>query len=189
MHLSKGEVEALSRPVPGATKTVIDWLQQSGVQSDDVEIHGEWIHFSATVQNADEMMNAKFLTYQNLIDGEITITRTREVSLPQNILQLVNLIHPTTHFTSIKSQQPEIKSYVVNDGNEVDASCKTIITPKCLRDLYNIKGITPDPKTSGFIAVAGFLGEYPAQADLAQFAKEFAPWGLDANFTSSLHLG
>jgi tripeptidyl-peptidase-1 len=177
------------KPSREGVKAVIDWLKQSEIQQDDIRTNGAWINFVATARQADEMMGANFLAYRSLVDGETTNIRTRQVSLPPEVFKSVKLIHPTTHFAPIKPRKPEIQSLRVDDINEPDASCSKTITPKCLRDLYHIQGVIPDPAKSGFIGVPGFLGEFPAQSDLTQFMKENAAAGEAANYTSSTLLG
>lgn len=177
------------KPTSQGINVVMDWLNQSSIHRSDIRIHGEWIDFVATARQADEMMDAEFLSYRSLVDTKTTNIRTRQVSLPQDVITYVKLIHPTTHFEPTKPRQPEIQSFRVADTNEPDASCSRSITPKCLRDLYHIRGVTPDPSKSGFIGVAGFLGEYPAQSDLTQFLQEYAEGVQDAKYTSSSHLG
>jgi tripeptidyl-peptidase-1 len=189
LYLGKEEVDALLTPSPAGVKAVLNWLNQSTIQETDIRLHGQWIDFLATPQQADNMMDANFLIYQSLVDNNISSVRTRQVSLPQDVIPYVNMIHPTTYFTPVKPHQPEIQSFRVDTTTEPDASCNTKITPKCLRDLYRIRGVTPNPKTSGFIGVAGFLGEYPAQSDLTQFLEELSEAGRGASYTSSTLLG
>jgi tripeptidyl-peptidase-1 len=185
-HLGKDDVKQLVKPSETGVKAVMDWIKRSSIQGNDVNIDGEWINFVATKQQADGLMGTQFLNYRNAIDNDISVVRTTEVSLPNDIYTYVKLIHPTTHFARATPQEPNIHSFQVDNSNDVDPSCNKLITPKCLKDLYHIKGVTPDPAKAGFIGVAGFLGETPAHSDLTQFAKENADWALDANYTSSL---
>jgi tripeptidyl-peptidase-1 len=188
-HLGKDELAEIIKPSTAAKDAVLNWLNRSTIPENDIQMEGEWINFATTTQQANDMMDATFLNYQSTANDNTFVIRTKEVSLPGDIFPYVKLIHPTTHFSRPRQQKPQIQSFSIDGATDADPSCKSAITPKCLRDLYNIKGVTPDPTRSGFIGVAGFLGEYPTRTDLAQFVKENADWAQSANYTSSVLYG
>lgn len=56
-----------------------------------------------------------------------------------------------------------------------------LLTPQCIRQLYNTVNYKPDPKSGSTISFANFLGETPSYRDLALFEKAF---GIpEQNFT------
>jgi tripeptidyl-peptidase-1 len=189
IHLGKDELAEIVKPSTEGKDAVLNWLRTSTISANEIQVEREWINFAATIQQANNMMHATFLNYQSTTDDSIFVTRTNQVYVPQDVFPYIKLIHPTTHFTQPRLQQPQMRSFSTDDTKDTDPSCKTAITPKCLRDLYNIKGVTPDPARSGFIGVAGFLGEYPLRTDLTQFVKENAEWAQSANYTSSVLYG
>ncbi|KAF2416085.1 tripeptidyl-peptidase-like protein [Tothia fuscella] len=188
-YLAKDELQRLLQPSSFGTKAVIDWLKSASVGESDIQLRGEWVNFVATVRQADMLMQTSFHTYRSLADKEITQIRTKQVFLPANLIPYIKLIHPTTYFTPTRLRKSPVEQIRIASPEDIDASCRTQITPKCLQDLYRIKSVNPDPKTAGFIGVAGFLNELPGRNDLSQFAKESAPWAPAANFTTSSLLG
>jgi tripeptidyl-peptidase-1 len=101
------------------------------------------------------------------------------------------MVQPTTRFAQIKPGRSQIidKQILGATGNGLNVTaCNATITPTCLRDLYNIKGFTPDKNRGGFIGVSGFLEQYAQYDDLAKWIPEYAPWAAGANFTwTSIH--
>lgn len=171
-------------------KEVSEWLRQSGVKAADINIDGEWVNFVATIEQADEMLNTKFHFYQNQKRKSVIKIRTLEYSLPQELFQHIDLIQPTTRFAQIKPEGSAIhdkqslgSAKSVPSPAALAVDCNITITPTCLRDMYNIKGFTPDPKKGGFIGISGFLEEYAQYGDLAQWIPDYAPWAAGANFT------
>ena len=51
---------------------------------------------------------------------------------------------------------------------KVDASCATLITPKCLKEIYNIQ-YTPDPDSGSKIGFGSFLNQSARTVDLSLF--------------------
>lgn len=180
-YLSRDQLYDIMKPPVVAEKAVLDWLKAAGIEKQ--ENNGNWISFTCTVKQADDLMDARFLTYRSTSKQDLTIVRTRDVFLPQNIVHYVQLIHPTTHFSKVRDHvnSMEFLQRTVDDNSAV--SCDALTTPTCLRDLYRIGGVVPDAQ-SGFIGIAGFLGEYPAHSDLDIMIAKTAPWAKGANYTS-----
>jgi tripeptidyl-peptidase-1 len=182
-YLSQDELQAIMKPSAAGERAVLDWLKDSAIQQDNIKINGNWVRFSATVEQADELMDANFLTYRSTSMDDMAIVRTRTVFLPKSILPYVQLVHPTTQFSRVRNHGSSIDSFQRATVNETAVSCNKATTPKCLRDLYKIEGVIPD-ENSGFIGVAGFLDEYPSHSDLDVMISKTAPWAKGANYTS-----
>jgi tripeptidyl-peptidase-1 len=186
--LKRDELAALVKPAAEANEAVVNWIKRSGVAADDIESKGEWVNFKATAKQADAMMNTNFLVYRSFDGDDAPKIRTTKVSLPRSVMDHVKMIHPTTRFTQTKAQMSQIfsTSRIEADLSAPDASCNSTITPTCLRELYNIKGVTVDPAKAGILGVAGFLKQYARFADLSKFLADSAQWASTANFTYSL---
>ncbi|KAE9980219.1 hypothetical protein EG327_006665 [Venturia inaequalis] len=189
-HLGRKQLKALVRPTPIAVKQVSEWLRQSGVKSTDINIDSEWVNFVATIEQANAMLNTEFHLYQNQNRRNVTKIRTLEYSLPRELFEHVDLVQPTTRFAQIKPEGNAIhdkqnlgSAKSVPPPAAIAVDCNITITPTCLRDMYKIKGFTPDPKKGGFIGISGFLEEYAQYGDLAQWIPDYAPWATGANFT------
>lgn len=187
-HLSDKELNVLVRPTTAAVSQVSAWLRESGVQAADINIDGEWVNFIATIGQAEIMLNTSFHFYQNQNRKSVIKIRTLKYSLPGELFEYIDLVQPTTRFAQIKPEGSAIHDHkVLGSATSVPppvvVDCNITITPTCLRDLYNIKGFTPDPKKGGFIGVSGFLEQYAQYGDLQQWIPDYAPWAVGANFT------
>lgn len=97
-------------------------------------------------------------------------------------LVLIYLVSPTTFFGKttaarafVKNEQPSItKKDAVHDAptkRSIDPSCQTSITPKCLKEMYNLVGYVADPKAGSRVGFGSFLNQSASQADLLEFEQ------------------
>jgi len=152
-HLSKEEVDALIAPHPDTTAAVNDWLMYHGVDSpESTTSAGEWVTVRVTVEQAEKMLGAKYGVYRHAKSGD-TVLRTVSYSLPKELHSHIDVVAPTTYFGTMKSMkathflQPELDAvHAKNVSDAIEpianavppASCASIITPSCLRTLYNV---------------------------------------------------
>ncbi|KAF1989544.1 tripeptidyl peptidase SED3 [Aulographum hederae CBS 113979] len=185
--LKRDELKDLLRPVPAATKAIMEWLSVSGIETRDVENDGEWINFIANVTTAEKMMDTEF-HYWTHLHKPVRKVRTLQYSIPRELLQYVDMIQPTTRFGQIRPQgstiwEPEVLDASAVSRLSVNPDCNTTITPQCLKDLYQIEGFTPSKKKGGFIGINGFLEQWAQYADLTKFLAQYAPWAKDGTFS------
>lgn len=121
-------------------------------------------------------------------------------SLPKDLHGHVDVVSPTTYFSTMRSMkathhlQPEIQALesdikIATDAVKavVPSSCSTTITPSCLRALYNTSSYTPKATDTNKLGVAGYLEEYANRADLQTFFKKFrTDVSTTVNFTTEL---
>lgn len=93
--LTKEEVEAYSTPSDATTSAVTSWLSANGVETERITPAGDWLSISVPVSKAEELLNAKYNLYTHKASGNQAI-RTLEYSLPKDVAQHINAIHPTT---------------------------------------------------------------------------------------------
>ncbi len=166
-YLEANQVEALLRPSSEANSAVLAWLKQAGVKS--VCSDGTWVNFATTIATANKLLDTQF----NYYDSEgVTKLRTTQYSVPDSLSQYIDLISPTTFFGKTKAQAPTIAAGNQIAARQVDASCDTLITPQCLKQLYNIN-YTPDPKSGSRIAFGSFLNQSARTQDLQQFETTY----------------
>jgi tripeptidyl-peptidase-1 len=183
-------------PHPEASQAVLGWLEKSGVKASHIHKRGEWIHFAATAEQANTMMNTQFQTYRHMGKRDTDAVRTTKVEFPRDISQHIKMVHPTTRFGMMIEQASTIfkieelgKVTAVNtvnrliNGDDQEASCNSTITPKCLMDLYKIGGVSITPAKAGRLGVAGFLNQIARYKELAKFEQQDAKWAVGANFT------
>jgi len=122
------------------------------------------------------MLGAKYNVYQHGPSGE-EVVRTLSYSLPQELHSHIDVVAPTTYFGTLRSMRSTsfIQPRPGNDAGAslvpisdatVPASCRTTITPTCLRDLYNTSTYVPAATNVNKLGVAGYLGEFANTADL-----------------------
>jgi len=184
-HLSRQELKKMMKPRSESSYAVMNWLRQAGVAEDDIQNDGEWINFVTSVDNAGRMMETEFFRFQSTANRDIQKIRTLEYSIPSELTAHIDLIQPTTRFGQIRPQFNTVHRVDRFPELRVDAAaaaddCNKTITPDCLRDLYNVKGFTPNAK-HGFLGVNGFLKEYARFDDLKAFAKKYDP-KINADF-------
>jgi tripeptidyl-peptidase I len=106
------------------------------------------------------------------------VSRTMSVSVPQNLIEHIATIQPTTFF-GFRPLLPTKHEVVPDDSIEPDAvtGCSgSYITPTCLANLYNFKSISS--LTSGKMGIAGFIQQHPAKSDLSTFMTKFGISGF-----------
>ncbi|CAI6333564.1 unnamed protein product [Periconia digitata] len=187
-HLKREELKDLIKPHAEATSAVLQWLRDSEVPSEDVVDDGEWISFVAPISKAESMLNATFKNYQSTVRPDITKIRTLHYTVPKEIRDHIDLIHPTTRFGEIRPQHSNVRIQeavpALSVAGAVNATCNTTITPACLKDLYNFADYKPG-NASVTIGVTGYLEQYARFKDWAQFAALYAPEAAQSNFTWS----
>ena len=144
-HLTKDETDALVAARPESHEAVKSWLQYHNINPEDV-IHrfggGEWLILRVTVAQADRMLNAKYNIYHHPASSE-RVVRTMSYSLPRELHSHVDVVTPTTYFSTVRSMHfiqsgsRPVAQDVSQGGSTPTAvpssSCDSVITPDCLR--------------------------------------------------------
>jgi len=170
-HLDVDDVNALFPPVSDAA--VLSWLQGAGISS--IHCNGNTVNFATTVGTANALLNAQFEYYQS---GSNKKLRTMQYSIPDNLVDQIDLISPTTYFgkTTSAAAIPSVtqkEKRAPASQPSVAASCQTSITPSCLKELYSINDYTPDANSGSRIAFSSFLNQSAIYSDLAAFEAYF----------------
>ena len=125
--------------------------------------------------------------------------RTTEYSIPAHLDKHVELVQPTTLFSTLRGMRSTFKfnedaPALVNadappisvpsaSGGKVDASCNGTITISCLLQLYNAVGYKPSAEIGNRIGVTAYLEEFANEADLQLFYKDQVPAAVNSSFT------
>ena len=154
-------------PTPQALDTVKRWLDDAGV--DHTADGSPHVRIATTVKKANMLLNASFGHYD--IDG-VTKLRTVEYSIPDDVSQHVELVHPTNYFgrnrrRELSADTPKPSSLTSRDPN----SC-TLMTPQALRELYNVH-YTPDTHSGSRVGFGSFLNGSSRVADLRLYQAAF----------------
>ncbi len=178
-HLKRDELKDLIKPRAESTKAVLSWLEESGIDSNDIKNYGEWITFQAPVERAESMLRTTFRTYQNDLRRDVKRIRSLSYSVPKAVRDHIDLIQPTTRFGQIKAERSNVLKQEIAPFSvaAVNATCNTTITPTCLKDLYSFANYQVDARGTVKLGVNGFLEQYARYADLEQFTAMFNPSG------------
>ncbi|KAK0214443.1 family S53 protease-like protein [Armillaria fumosa] len=178
-HLSFEEVKSFSAPTPEAATAVTAWLSENGIT--DVNLGGafdDWLTFTAPVDKANTLLSAKYENFVHIDTGELVI-RTLAASIPSDLTDFIEVVHPTTSFARLASgPKPVISipltSNLTEEANPAPSSCNDMVTPACLQALYSIPA-THATQSSNKLAVSGFLDQFAQTADLRTFLHALRP--------------
>lgn len=167
-HLEKEDVAALLKPASETEREVLAWLKQAGVTA--VNVDGSWVTFATSVGTANKLLSTEFAYYQS--DG-VTKLRTMQYSVPDDLAKHVDLISPTTYFGKTTAQAPTRPQHSNPIyPRQANQSCATLITPDCLKQIYDIN-YTPTRNSSSSIGFGSFLNQSARTQDLQLFEKRF----------------
>ncbi|KAI8911160.1 subtilisin-like protein [Gorgonomyces haynaldii] len=175
-HWSRDQVLKLTQPSQKSVDAVQAWLKSHGVQGSQLSFGKDILNLNVRVEQLQKMLNAKYQVFEHTSGAQAL--RAQQVSLPKEILDHVEVIHPTTFLGSIK-ERPVVEQNLVPD-----LSCNNTITPQCLKDLYNMD-YTPVSKRNK-IGVTGYLEQYANFQDLQNFLGIYKPEAVNATFDVQL---
>ena len=176
-HLTKEEAQNLVAPHPDSIIAVDSWLESHDIDPLNSVYRsggGDWVTFRIPVDLAEKMLGTKYNVYRHTATGE-EIVRTLSYSVPKELYEHIDVIAPTTHFSTINRMKstsfliPTLDK-VVQDMTPVPegtlaASCNDAINPACLRALYKTFDYKPTQTHINKLAVAGYLEEFTNYVD------------------------
>ncbi|KAL6720488.1 hypothetical protein ACLMJK_002412 [Lecanora helva] len=170
-YMEGHEVAAMVQPSSEANNAVLSWLKEAGVEN--VHSDSTDITFSTNVGTANRLLNTTFNYYTN--EG-VQKLRTMGYSIPDELAKQIDLVTPTTYFGKTTAQVPTPKMHYPSRNlapRQANSSCANLITPICIKELYNINYI-PDPKSGSRIGFGSFLNQSARFQDLSLFEKAFS---------------
>jgi tripeptidyl-peptidase-1 len=202
-HLSKEQVAELVAPHSDTLELVGSWLTHHEIPSSAVSIThgGSWLTiYNLPLTKVNALLGASYQRFRHQETNE-TIIRTIGYSLPVTLHEHVQTVAPTTYFGSPRALR-KISKVVFNSptlpngdlelqevaakfapGDPVPSNCSSIITPTCLRMLYNTLTYSPQAASTNKLGVTGYLEQYASQSDLTDFLTRFRSDAATANFS------
>ncbi|KAJ7823240.1 subtilisin-like protein [Mycena olivaceomarginata] len=170
--LSQDEVKSFVAPSTDAVNAFNAFTSANGLKSSVTSPYGEWVSVSLPVSKANQLFGAKFTNFTHT-DLPAPIIRTLSVSLPSELANFVQVVHPTTAFTTPKARLGQsIRIDIPNRRRDATApaECDTSnpnnsITPR----------ITPATQQTNALLVSGYEDEWAEIDDLQAFMKQFRP--------------
>ncbi|QDS74942.1 hypothetical protein FKW77_004514 [Venturia effusa] len=187
--LDRDEVNAIVQPSQQANEAVIKWLKSEGVSK--VASDGTTVTFQTTIDTANRVLKADFQGYEK--SGIVKI-RTTDYSVPEDLAEHVDLIHPTTFFGKTKAFAPLHAKFSLppkklaaasleksglassTDGpapQKVPEDCAVYTTPECMKLMYNIGNYTALASSGSRVGFGSFLSESADPEDLRLFLNYF----------------
>lgn len=181
------EMKRMLQPRAESADSIRDWLESAGISR--IEQDADWMTFYTTVEIANQLLAANFQFYVNNVK-HIERLRTLEYSVPDALMAHINMIQPTTRFgqiraqrTTLHSQSKESDEAFSSNAMSTSPDCNNIITPRCLKDIYNIGDYKADPNNGNKAGFASYLEQYASYSDLELFANNIAPEAKGQNFS------
>ncbi|KAI5787277.1 putative tripeptidyl-peptidase [Geopyxis carbonaria] len=183
-HLSGSDIQHLLSPSSTALDSVKTWLAANDIEITEIDF--DYVKFTATVAQAQDLLKAEYRYYKNVETGK-TVLRTMEYSLPSALHDAVALVQPTTMFglralrstlrplpASPMDDVPEAGNLRIADPTaEVPLACNSTITVACLAALYGFADYNSTGR--GSIGISGFLEQYAQHDDLTSFLARYKP--------------
>ena len=160
------------------------WLSAHGLDPSACQRShaGDWVTIRVSVAQAEKMLGTQYNVYRHGKSDDYVV-RAMNYSLPSVLHEHVAVVAPTTYFGTMKSMKAT--SFIQKDRPtiETDAdfahlltgpaslatvptSCNSVITPACLRALYNTTSYVPAATDKNSLGIAGYLEEFANRADL-----------------------
>lgn len=177
--LDRDEANQIAKPALDSAVKVTNWLQDAGVTT--IQNEGSWITFRTTVEKANQLLSAEFMQYEK--EG-LSKIRTAAYSIPVDVAEHIQLIHPTTFFGKTQAFQPVHIGFSEEEESTedlerrqaplpLDAGCRREITPNCLKQLYNVGDYKPLADSGSRIGFGSFLNQSSSASDLKLYTNQF----------------
>ena len=161
-HLTKVEVDALSRPLPGAVAAVKAWAASNGARNIRLSDARDFLFARATISTIEAMLGGS--EYYVYTRGDARIIRTEaSLNLPDSVRGFVDLVSPSTRFPPASTLRVKASGLKPNSGS---------VTPAVIRSQYGI-GSTEAVNAKLQQAAAGFDGQWASTSDLASFYSKY----------------
>ncbi|MCJ1447868.1 MAG: hypothetical protein MMC23_008380 [Stictis urceolatum] len=173
-HMEMEDIETLFAPKQESKDKVVAWLKKAGVSH--IYQTGSYVNFATDVATANKLLDAQFAHYES--DG-VSKIRTLLYSVPDDLSEHIDIISPTTYFGKTRALAPPSLHFSPAASKSslatraLDKSCAQEITPKCIKELYNLVDYTPNPKSGSKIGFGSFLNETAVHSDLKLFEQKF----------------
>lgn len=130
-------MEAYVKPTEESVGAVDAWLNENGLSATPLSSAGDWLSVDIPVSKANDMLGAHFSVFTHEATGRQTI-RTLQYSIPTDLVQHVDLIHPTV--TSVSHVALSFPQTFPQTEWYADSQCKPtphhpfFCLPPCLKN-------------------------------------------------------
>ncbi|KAJ8502390.1 hypothetical protein ONZ45_g11805 [Pleurotus djamor] len=200
-HWTAGKIAETFAPSHETISTVRNWLVGSGIPSERIKVSSTkgWINLDVTIAEAEELLKTEYNVYVH--DTGKEHIACEEYHLPEHVAPHVDLVLPSVHFdaqvhrrsdvnTPLDLGQPssgrgpkttgglpsvpkELKFHNNNAKAAAVDNCWSVLTPDCLRTLYNFHYTPQVPEKNSF-GVVEYTPQAYLQADLDMFHSNYS---------------
>ncbi|TQV93124.1 protease S8 tripeptidyl peptidase I [Cordyceps javanica] len=191
-HYTADQVIDLFAPKDSSIQAVKQWLIDSGIPSGSIKVPRSkgWVQFKTTAGQLESILKTKYHVYKNSNVENIETIGTEEYSLPAEIAEHVEFVHPGVAHISrrvannkhdtpgklpVRKTQlaPSVIERIKKDPGDL-TQCDKIITPACIQALYQISnGTLSDPNNK--LGIFAFQSTNYAKSDLDHYWQTYAP--------------
>ncbi|KAJ7650962.1 family S53 protease-like protein [Roridomyces roridus] len=176
--LGTDEVKSFVAPSPETVQAFNAFATANELKPTVISPNGDWVSITLPVSKANQLFDADYQVFaHSAMSG--TLTRTLSISLPQQLAGHVDVIHPSTAFSTPRNSpatplfSSEVRSRAVPES--CNSSVPTgVVTPTCLQDLYGIPS-TPATEKTNSLLVTAYEEQFAQQADLQTFLSLLRP--------------
>ncbi|KIK61117.1 hypothetical protein GYMLUDRAFT_59078 [Collybiopsis luxurians FD-317 M1] len=186
-HWTPQQVMDTFAPSEESAQNVIAWLKDAGFSPEKIRISANkgWIQVDTTVAEAEDLLKTEYHVYTH---------PCHNYSVPAAIQEHVELIRPTVHFThrpSLKSEAKFKRAGILGKPSpgtgpitsSIDTlpvppgliECAQMMTPGCLRALYNVPQFNPLAMDKNSYGIVEFTPQAFLADDLDLFFSTFSP--------------
>ena len=171
-------------PHPDTRQLINAWLKYHGIRPSSISTThgGAWLTVTdVLVSQANQLLGASYHLYRNSNTND-TIIRTVGYALPAMLHKHIQMVAPTTYFTSKRVAQQEPRRLSIGEvpaqphsgsGNlsTALASRANEVWPEYLYWLYDTEEYVLSATEQNRLAVLGLQDQYPSQRDLTRFME------------------
>ena len=174
-YMDSDDVNALFSASSESVSAATGWLKDNGITK--YAVKGSFIDFAADIKTINSMMDASYQYYTS--ESGATKLRTLSYSFPESLVDHITLVDPGANFGSARAVEPRTSTSTTKSDADVSAAsslaaaCSTIITPSCIKQLYNIGDYKPSAKSGSSAGYGSFAGQSTISDDVFQFEKLF----------------
>ncbi|KAI1432579.1 peptidase S8/S53 domain-containing protein [Xylaria sp. CBS 124048] len=173
-------------PSAEALADTTKWLLQMGVTQDRIAPSAgrNWLKVNSTVAEAEKLLKTTYNVYQN--DEGTVLIACESYAVPSNVQSYIDFVSPTTQFDTRMpgtlgkkkvakrdSLAPRIKGAKAGSKATGLENCSSLITPACLRAMYDIPEVTEAVEGNSF-GIMEFAPQSYNQVDLNGFFSVYA---------------
>ncbi|KAJ7595201.1 family S53 protease-like protein [Mycena floridula] len=181
--LTLEEIKGYSTPAESTTSAVLKWLADNDINATPSGAFSDWLSIVVPLSKANTLLNARFTEFFHEPSGTTAI-RTMQYSIPNDLRDHIELVHPTTSFVAPLSRSAKFTAHS-RRALPADPSCNSQVTPTCLQELYGIPATPATQSSLNQLAVSGFIDQFAQTADLSSFLTVLRP-DIDPNTVFSL---